>query len=252
MKTLIEDLLLTLDPVEFAHKYLLDEWKLDDWQKRVLRTDSKRVILNCSRQAGKSTVVSILALHQALFFPGSFVIVISASLRQANELYKKIHDFLWRYREKVPMELSKETAVEMRFPNGSRILSLPSSEATIRGFSAPDLIIEDEAAKVDDEIYYALRPMLATSNGRLFLVSTPFGCRGHFYKEWGNPDFEKFKITAYDVPRISKEFLESEKRSLGDFWFSQEYLCEFTETAATVFRFDNIGDYLSEDAPVHF
>lgn len=65
-----------------------------------------------------------------------------------------------------------------------RIVSLPSSEATVRGFSGAALIVEDEASRVPYDLYCAMWPMLAISGGRLVLMSTPFGKRGHFFEEW--------------------------------------------------------------------
>jgi hypothetical protein len=39
-------------------------------------------------------------------------------------------------------------------------------QGTIRGFSAATLIVEDEAARVPDDLYFSVRPMLAVSGGR--------------------------------------------------------------------------------------
>ena len=64
--------------------------------------------------------------------------------------------------------------------SGSRVVSLPSSEETIRGFSGAALVIEDEAARSSPETHHAVRAMIATSRGRLVLLSTPNGRRGHF------------------------------------------------------------------------
>ena len=133
--------------------------------------------------------------------------------------------------------------------NKSRILSLPGKEQTIRGFSGADLIVEDEAARVSDELYYSVRPMLAVSGGRLILMSTPFGKRGHFFNEWtdGGSTWERIQITAHDCPRISPEFLEEERQALGDWWFRQEYMCEFVETVDQVFSYDLVTAAIDED-----
>ncbi len=45
-------------------------------------------------------------------------------------------------------------------------------------------------------------------------------------------------MTAHDCPRISPEFLEEERAASGDWWFSQEYLCEFQDTTDQVFSTD--------------
>jgi len=240
---MIKDLLiLGLDAVEFSKRLGIIP---DEWQERALRWSGKRLILNCSRQSGKSTVASILALHRALFYPKNLILLISPSLRQSSELFRRVLDLLDKI--KLKPKLVEENRLSFKLSNKSRIVSLPSTEETIRGFSGVNLIIEDEASRVDDELYYAVRPMLAVSGGRLLLTSTPFGKRGHFYKEWEDREFEKIKITANECPRISKEFLEEEKKSLGDFYFRQEYLCEFEDIEGVVFQSFLDQDLYSED-----
>jgi hypothetical protein len=115
--------------------------------------------------------------------------------------------------------------------NHSRIEALPGTEKTVRGFSGADLLIVDEAARVDDALYYAVRPMLAVSGGRLMMLSTPYGRRGVFFEEWeSDEEWERYEVPAGGCPRIPASFLEEERRSMPEWWFAQEYLCEFRET----------------------
>ena len=141
-----------------------------------------------------------------------------------------------------PAPLASESALEVEFTNLSRIVALPGKEATIRGFSGVSLLIVDEASRVPDELYQAVRPMLAVSGGDILLLSTPFGKRGFFHHEWteGGADWHRTKVTAEDCPRIPKQWLEQERQSIGDWWFRQEYLCEFVESVDSVFRYEDI------------
>jgi hypothetical protein len=66
--------------------------------------------------------------------------------------------------------------------------ALPGTEKTIRGFSGAALLIVDEAARVDDALYYAVKPMLAVSGGSLLMLSTPYGRRGGFFEITVLPD----------------------------------------------------------------
>lgn len=235
----------TLDPVIFARVGL--GFYPDPWQEKVLRSSSPRLLLNCSRQSGKSTTAAVLALHRALFFPDSLVLLVSPSLRQSSELFRKVIDHYTPVANRPrPLE---ENRLSLKLPNRSRIVSLPGKEETIRGFSGAALIIEDEAARVPDDLYRAVRPMLAVSQGRLVLMSTPFGKRGHFFEEWTNDDdtWERFEIAATQCPRISQDFLEEEQRALGEWWFKQEYLCVFTETTNQVFSYDLVSAAISSD-----
>lgn len=143
---------------------------------------------------------------------------------------------------------NEDSKTILALDNGSRIVSLPGSEGTIRGFSGAALIVEDEASRVDDNLYRAVRPMLAVSGGPLVLMSTPFGKRGHFYDECsGSNAWERVRISAGDCPRISASFLAEERRALGDWWFAQEYGCEFGEAIDAVFRNEDIRSALSDD-----
>ncbi|MCG0276726.1 MAG: terminase family protein [Thermosediminibacteraceae bacterium] len=241
------DLAFALDPVLFAKEAL--NFHPDPWQEKVLRWSGKRLLLCCSRQSGKSTTTAILALHRALFYPKSLILLVSPSLRQSSELFRKVQEFLRELPPEMQPELLEDNKLSLVMKNKSRVVSLPSSEGTIRGFSGAALIIEDEAARVSDDLYFAIRPMLAVSNGRLILMSTPFGKRGHFFKEWteGGDTWERIKITAYDCPRISREFLEEERQTMSDWWFRQEYLCEFVETEDSVFAYEQVMTALNDD-----
>lgn len=192
-----------------------------------------------SRQAGKSTVVACVAVAEALFNADALVLVIAPSLRQSAELMRKVWAF-YRTVPGAPVPVS-DTVLRLELPNGSRVVGLPGEESTIRGFSGVRLLLIDEAARVDDDLYRSVRPMLATSGGRLVALTTPWGCRGFFYEGWRSREaWERVKVTAHECPRIPAAFLEEEKRNLGDWWFRQEYLCEFSENETSVFREEDI------------
>ena len=213
----------------------------DGWQSDLLRSDAKQMILLCSRQSGKSTVSSILAIHEAIYRENSLILLLSPSLRQSQELFRKLQSVYNELDSPSLPQPVEESALRMELENGSRIIALPGKEATIRGFSGVSLLIVDEASRVPDELYQAIRPMLAVSGGRIVLLSTPFGKRGFFYSEWTDgQDWQKIKITADQCPRIDAEWLERERRMIGDWWYLQEYFCEFVETDDAVFSYDDI------------
>lgn len=248
----------------------------DPWQAEVLTSHARRIILNCSRQVGKSLTVAALSLLTALLQPPSKILILSRSLRQSSELFRKVkrfHQSLARPRPAQPFlpkpvkELERaellgadgktvqETTLEMELRNGSRIISLPGNPDTLVGFD-PDLVVIDEASRVPDVLYKAVRPMLAATHGRLVLLSTPYGKRGFFYEEWeghtaeGRPlprNWHKIRITAAECPRISSAFLEEDRLALGERWFNQEYGCSFEETADAVFRSADIDAALVSD-----
>jgi hypothetical protein len=242
---MFRDLTHALDAVTFAREAL--SFDPDPWQQQVLRSSAKRILLNCCRQSGKSTITSIMALHRALFYPASTILVISASQRQSSELFKKIVGFVDHLAQRP--RLREDNRLSMEMQDGSRIVSLPSSEATIRGFSGVDLLILDEASRITDDVYHAVKPMIAVSNGRIIALSTPFGKRGFFYREWteGGDGWERVRIPASECPRITPEFLESERRSMPAFVYQSEYEGVFTDTIDQVFATEWIEAALTDE-----
>jgi hypothetical protein len=220
----------------------------DPWQAKLLLSGAARLLLNCSRQSGKSTMAAILALHQALSSPSSLVLVLAPAERQAKELFTKVAQFYRLLGHPIPADSYRKLG--MHLSNGSRIEALPGTEKTVRGFSGVDLLIVDEAARVADELYYATRPMLAVSGGRLLMLSTPFGKRGVFYEEWtseASSAWERYIVTASECPRIPPEFLEEERKTLGPWWFAQEYECRFMATVDQVFQTEVIDKAITDE-----
>jgi hypothetical protein len=195
-------------------------------------------------------MAALIALYKALTCPGSLVLVLAPSERQAKELFDKVAALHRTLGHPVPAESYRKLGMELA--NRSRIEALPGSEKTIRGFSGVDLLILDEAARVDDALYFAVRPMLAVSSGALMMLSTPYGKRGAFFEEWTNGiGWERYEVSAGEVPRISGEFLEQERQSLPARIFRQEYECSFEDVDDQVFGYELVdGAITSEVAPL--
>lgn len=243
LRAVADDLACGLDPAHFAQSLGFDP---DPWQRDVLRSQARQALLNCSRQSGKSSTVAAVALHRAVFRPGSLVLMLSPSLRQSAELFRKTAGLYGRTGGTVPS--TSETKLTLELANGSRIVSLPGKEETIRGYSAVDLLLVDEAARVEDGLIAACRPMLAVSQGRLVALSTPWGRRGWFAHAWhdGGPTWERTLVPATEVPRINPAWLAAERKGIGDFWFRQEYLCEFMDNETQAFASIDIAAAISE------
>lgn len=226
------DLSRALDPVLFAKDCGVQP---DPWQAKLLRDRPMRSMLLCARQSGKTTVTSLLALWTAIYEAPALVLLLSPSQRQSGELFRTVIGFHSKL-EGAP-RLTAETALRAEIENGSRILALPGTERTIRGYAGADLVVLDEAARVEDDLLAAARPMMATkSNGRLIALTTPAGKRGWFYEAWSKGEgWNKVQVSASDCPRISKEFLAEELRELGAARFSEEYELQFRDDDEAVF-----------------
>jgi hypothetical protein len=243
------DLALALDPSTIM---LAAGLAPDLWQAELLRLRPQQAALLCTRQAGKSTTTAAVATIEAVQHAPALILLLSPSLRQSQELFRKVVEFYNAIGAPVPIK--EQSALRLELVNGSRIIALPGKEATIRGFSGAALLILDEASRVEDDLYFAVRPMLAVSGGRIIMLSTPFGKRGAFFEVWenGGANWHRVKVTANDCPRISKEFLESERAALGEWFFQQEYMCEFKDTTDSVFGYETVMAAMNDSiAPLH-
>ena len=223
----------------------------DAWQLSLLQSQHPRILMNCARQSGKSVTAATIAIHVALWTPGSLTLILSPSLRQSSELAKKVWSCYRRLGR--PIAPVSKTTLSLELLNESRIVCLPSQEQTVRGFSGVKLLIIDEAARVLDELYYSVRPMLATSAGRLIALSTPWGKRGWWFNAWQyGEEWERVHITADQCPRISARFLAEEERNLGSDWFLQEYYGVFSDVSGAVFSLESILAALTPEAQAEF
>ena len=220
--------------VEFVRSRL--GFQPDLRQSAVLESTAKQGILNCSRQWGKSTVSVAKALHRAHSIANCLVLVASPGERQSAEWMRKAYTMARQL--EVPLRGDGDNKISLLLPNGSRIVGLPGMDGTVRGFSSVSMLVIDEASRVSDSMYKALRPMLAVSDGDLWLMSTPYGRQGFFYEAWEHGGAEWFRVhgPATGCPRIKPEFLERERGVMGALGFRQEYLGEFVDCGAGVFE----------------
>jgi hypothetical protein len=90
--------------------------------------------------------------------------------------------------------------------------------------------------------------MLAVSGGKLVLLSTAFGTRGFFYDAYLKREkWDYYEVPATECPRISPEFLEEERENMGEYWFNQEYLCQFMDAQSAAFRSQDIDRIVGND-----
>jgi hypothetical protein len=235
-------------PVTFARERL--GFTPDPKQADILAGSNRRLLVNCSRQWGKSTVTAAKALHVALSRPESLVLIASPTLRQSGEFVRKVKSFMFRLG--IRPRGDGYNPISVLFPNGSRIVGLPGeNDGNIRGFSNVSLLVIDEASRVNDVLYQAARPMVIIGGGDIWLLSTPCGKRGFFYEEWvnGGDVWNRVSVPATECPRITPTLLEEERRILGEDMFRQEFMCEFVDGNGAVFDRDLVEMAFSKFVP---
>lgn len=253
-----------------------------NWQKPVLwPSKTPKLLLTC-RQAGKSTIIAGKVETTCRYEPRSDALIVCPAQDQSKEVMHKLGDFIRLYDK----PLMKQDAVyEKSWVNGSRVMALPGSERSVRGYSDPRFIILDEGARIQDETYKAAIPMMAGGRTELIALSTAYGKRGWFYRAWTgageNRSWERIMVTVrwvlsedethlVEAPseekmreiyaqrgikffysqRHTKQFCEFALGELGPLWYRQEYQCEFLDLVSGVFSESLVQSAIRDDAEI--
>jgi hypothetical protein len=227
----------------------------DEWQAKALRSPSKRQLYLAARQSGKSSVAAVKALHKAMYEPGSLVLLVSPSLPQSQEIFRKC---VTGYRDLgKPMGVAGESALRLELGNKSRIISLPGSQNTNVGYSC-DLLVIDEAARTASELVESMLPTTTVTGGSVVALTTPAGARGWFHALWtqaGVDDvWERFLVPADLCPRITEDDLAEARFNRGERHVRQEYFCSFEADEEAFFVPDDLARSLqnADDSPLWF
>jgi len=221
------------------------DFKPDDWQLELLQAEDRQIVVNTSRQVGKSTVVAAKLLYKALHVPGSLHIITSPTERQSIETLRKVVAF---YDEYALKGMRAQSQTSLRFDNGSRIVAVSGKPESVRGYSDPDTVVIDEAAYCSDDLFQAIVPMLIVSGGQLILISTPNLTQGFWweaFRYWEG--WRKFRIPATMCPRITAEKLEEQRRVLSEPIFMREFMCVPLEGSAMIFDVDVLRQHMRPD-----
>jgi hypothetical protein len=240
---LAADLQAALDPALLFRRWGVEP---DPWQVALLRERPQRGLMCCCRQVGKSTTAAAAAGYEALYTPGALCLLLAFTQRQSSELLEKVRSLL---RVAAPsMILTGDSATEIELANGSRIVSLPGRDDTIRGYSSVRLLVFDEAGWVPDDVYMAALPMLAVSAGRLLALSTPNGQQGWFYNEWtSGQNWHRTMIPASKCPRIPPEHLAEMRQKMTAARYACEYDCVFADAVGSVFYANDVHAAIDND-----
>ena len=200
------------DGVEFARRKV--GFEPDAKQEVLLRTEDRRVLLNCSRQWGKTSVGALRAAWEMVRRRDSCVVVVLSSGEDlAAEFVWKVEWYLRAAGEEVLRDARRRIGRRLR--NGSRIVGMAPGEARARGMTATMLVL-DEAAWIPDSIYEAVLPMVSSTGGSVWLLSTPGGKRGFFWEEWmRGDDWLRVKAPATEVRADSVGFCRRNAAEAG-------------------------------------
>jgi hypothetical protein len=239
--TLATDLGLALDPAAvFEAAFGLTALP---WQAAYLREERPTAVLK-GRQVGASLAAAALAISAARYAAAANAVIVSPSLKQSAEILGRARAGLRR----LGVQLEQDSASMLRLANGSRIVSLPGTARSVRGWTAR-LLILDEAAYIGHETFIAARALVATG-GRLVVQSTPADEVDDFHEivTAEDPAWARFTVRSDEVPTIAPEFLEAERRAMSPDAFATEYECEFGKAGASLFTADRLAGLILEEA----
>ena len=240
------------DPIYFAEKYIkivhvdhgLIPIRLYDYQKEIAEaiTFNRRVTVNTSRQAGKTTTAVAIILHYVLFNEYKTAALLANKGDAAREILDRIkiaYESLPKWMQQGVVEWNKGT-VELE--NGCKIIATATSSSAIRGKSISFLYI-DETAFVEnwDEFFASVFPTISSGKTtKILFTSTPNGLN-HFYKTCesareGKNGYIFIEVPWYKVPGRDEEWKRETLEAMDHDYqkFAQEFECQFLGSSGTL------------------
>jgi hypothetical protein len=214
-------------------------------QAEVLDTAAKYLILCCNRQWGKTTTIAIKALHHALTTPDQTIVILSRTKHQAAILINRATVFTRRLDIRLRRVMGFPFSIQL--PNGSNIIAVAHSGDTSVGNSANVLIV-DEAALVQDAVYWTVSASVSRTHGKIWILSTPRRQAGFFYNIWHDqsPKWHRIFSDVNDCPAIDQDYLEMQKAA-DLIRYRQDFLCEFIQPADRLTDMETIRRMLRYD-----
>jgi len=228
------------------------------YQRRYLADKSRFKVARWSRQTGKDhtqsfEIVDDVAGHEAEGLSTRWILA-GASQRQAHELAQKVRMHMRAFQLAALsmgedyFEDTRFKAYEFEFPAGSRIIVVPASPETIRGFTGNVAITELGLVKNDRELWRALAPAI-TRGYKIRCISTPRGKLNKFYEICTDPSWSEHVVTIHDAIEQGLPADAGELRRLmgsDEEGWRQEYLVEFVDEATAFLTHELIAS--CEDA----
>ena len=230
--------------------------RLEEWQQPVFDDIKEGVydiyVVKAKRQVGKSILAEVCVLYKAAITAGSISVIVEPTLAQGRRVYKQLLKSLGGETSDI-IKSANATLLEIELYNGSQILFKAAEQReNLRGITVKNgLLVIDEAAYIQDDIFSILYPTVDATKSPILIVSTPLFTSGEFYARYvegiGGRGFVKsYDWSEYDTSKyLSQEKLDYYRERLSALRFRSEYLGEFITEGSYVFgNLDRvIGDY---------
>jgi hypothetical protein len=216
------------------------------YQKRLLKAFKKHrfnIVLS-SRQSGKTTVLTILALHEACFKDYKNIVIVANKEDTAKMIFKRVkiaYEALPVWLKPAVVSWGQESS---EFTNGSNIGISTTTGAAARGHTINVLLLDElafiEPASIVEDFMRSVLPTISrATTSKILITSTPKGKNNVFYTFYnaatkvGTDDWNEFHAERVDwteIPGRDEAWKKKEVAKLGSMEsFNQEYGCEFLD-----------------------
>jgi molybdopterin-binding protein len=224
----------------------------DPWQVEAFTTQATEVAMRVGRQSGKTSVLAARSVEE-LHIPESLTICVAPAERQAKIIAREIA----RQLRRTDLVITRSTLTELEMSNGARVVALPSTSDTIRGYPSVSLLIIDECAFLQGEgggedLIAGVLPML-TSRGQVYFSSTPAGKNNFFARLFldakPGDGVHRIIVRGTDIPRLAEK-VERMRRTLSATKFRQEIEVEMLADGQSYFDLSVIEAATSQEGAI--
>ena len=200
----------------------------------------KMFVVKSKRQVGKTTMAENILLEVAINHYDTLSVLVEPTLDQSRRVYKE----MVRAIQDTPILARKnDSLLEIELANGSSILFKSAEQRdNLRGFTVTGILVIDECAFIQDDIFDILMPTTDVHSAPILLISTPKLKQGAFFRYYtAGLDPKNENIVSIDFNRFDTSFLlspdrlEQYRKMMPKSQFTTEYLGEFLDSDAILF-----------------
>ena len=206
-------------------------------------------VVKAKRQVGKTTMAENAILDMAINHKGTLSCLVEPTLDQARRVYKEIVKAI----EHTPVIKRKnDSLLELEFISGSSVIFKSAEQRdNLRGFTVTGLLVVDECAFIQDDIFDILLPTTDVHSAPILLISTPKLKQGFFFRYWSagcegtNPNIVSIDFNGFDTSfLLSADKLEQYRQMMPKAQFTTEYMGEFLDSDSILFT--NLRECVAE------
>ena len=212
-----------------------------DSQRSIFVSPTRFLVLSAGRRWGKTVTGLNWLLSGSCELPGESWWV-APIYSQSKMAFRKLLSAAKKGKAEAAFKSISHSELRVEMINGAAIMFKSADNPdNLRGEGLRRVVV-DEAARVKREVWEeVLRPSVSDTHGRVLFISTPKG-KNWFYELWTRgqdklqPEFKSWKFPTADNPKVLESDIDQARQSLPVDVFRQEYLAEFLENSAGVFR----------------